>query len=300
MVPDEPVLTATASYQQIRVSWPPVTGATRYELWAWAGSWEQLDGGSADPLIANFYVHTGLSTRTYYYQGRAVDSAGVMSAWSEQVSAEVLSTPNISAPTSFNAARGNGEVTLTWGAPTNTAGQTIASYQYRHVESGGTQPDTWTDAGNDGTETVTDLTNGQSYTFELQAVSDTGAVGDAASDSATPSTVPSAPTLMAAPGYQHIVLTWTAPASNGGAPVTGYRIERENNDGSWSTRNNPSGNVPHLDRPRTEQRRPVHLPHLRHQRSRRQRLDRGHRAHPCQCALDSLRADRCHCGSRLR
>ena len=47
MVPDEPVLTATAGFQQITVEWPAVTGATRYELWAWAGAWTQLDGGSS-------------------------------------------------------------------------------------------------------------------------------------------------------------------------------------------------------------------------------------------------------------
>ena len=53
MVPDEPVLTATAGYQQITVEWPAVDGAERYELWAWDGAWEQLDGGSADPLTDN-------------------------------------------------------------------------------------------------------------------------------------------------------------------------------------------------------------------------------------------------------
>ena len=243
MVPDEPVLTATAGYQQIRVSWPPVTGATRYELWAWAGSWEQLDGGSADPLIANFYVHTGLSTRTYYYQGRAVDSAGVMSAWSEQVSAEVLSTPNISAPTSFNAARGDEQVTLTWGDPSNTAGQTIAKYEYQQRESGGAFADSWTDAGNDGTETVTGLTNGTTYDFELRAVSTTDAVGDTASDSATPSTVPGAPSLTATPDYKRITLNWTAPSENGGATIMSYRLERQNDDGSWTSIYSPPAGV---------------------------------------------------------
>ena len=243
MVPDEPVLTATAGYQQIRVSWPAVTGATRYELWAWAGSWEQLDGGSADPLIANFYVHTGLSTRTYYYQGRAVDSAGVMSAWSEQVSAEVLSTPNISAPTSFNAARGDEQVTLTWGDPSNTAGLTIAKYEYRHRESGGTFADSWTDAGNDGTETIGGLTNGTTYDFELRAVSTTDAVGYTASDSATPSTVPDAPTLAATATHNSVTLTWTAPSDDGGADITSYRIQRENDDATWTTRYNPPSSV---------------------------------------------------------
>ena len=54
MVPDEPVLTATAGFQQIEVSWPAVDGAERYELWAWDGAWTQLDGGT---LTATSHVH---------------------------------------------------------------------------------------------------------------------------------------------------------------------------------------------------------------------------------------------------
>ena len=236
MVPDEPVLTATAGFQQIEVSWPAATGAERYELWAWDSSWSQLDGGAADPLTATSFVHDGLTTgRTYYYQGRAVNSAGVMSAWSAQVSATVLSAPNISAPTSFSAARGDGQVTLTWSAPSSLAGLTIASYQYRHRESGGTF-DSWTDAGNDGTKTVTGLTNGTTYDFELQAVSTTQAIGDSASDSATPSAFPGVPTSFTASAtHRSVTLSWGAPANNGGAQVTSYRIEFLNSQSLWET-----------------------------------------------------------------
>ena len=195
MVPDEPVLTATAGFQQITVSWPAVTGAERYELWAWLGSWSQLDGGT---LTDTSHVHTGLSTgRTYYYQGRAVNSAGVMSAWSALVSTTVLSTPNISAPTSVSAARGDQKVTLSWTAATAPAGQTIASYEYRHAASGETLPATWTNVGNVLTKEVGSLTNGTTYSFEVRAVSNTGATGNAGSASATPATVPGSPTLTA-------------------------------------------------------------------------------------------------------
>ena len=193
MVPDEPVLTATAGYQQITVEWPRWTGAERYELWAWDGAWTALHVGAFAPLTATSHVHTGLTTgRTYYYQGRAVDSAGVMSAWSAQVSATVLSTPNISAPTSFSAVRGDQQVTLTWSAPSNLAGLTISSYQYRYRESGGTF-NAWADAGNDGTETIVGLTNGTTYDFELQAVSTTGAVGDTGSRLSHPRPCPARP-----------------------------------------------------------------------------------------------------------
>ena len=262
-----------------------MTGADRYELWAWDGAWTALHVGAFAPLTDTSHVHTGLSTgRTYYYQGRAVDSAGVMSAWSAQVSATVLSSPNISAPTSVSAARGDQQVTLTWSAPSNLAGLTISSYQYRYRESGGTF-NAWADAGNDGTETIVGLTNGTTYDFELQAVSTTNAVGATASLTVTPTTVPGAPTLTATAGYGRIDLSWTAPADNGGAAISGYRIERQNAQGGWDLEARPraSATVARRHRPRMNAVE-LHLPHLRHQRRRRQRVDLRYRAHPGQPA----------------
>ena len=232
MAPDPPVLTATPGYLQNEISWPAVTGAVSYELWAWDGAWTQLlDNGAA--ITGTSYTHTGLTARTYYYQGRAVDSEGTMSAWSAQVSAAALSSPTIAAP-ALTATRGNGVVTLSWTAATASSGQTIARYEYRYAASSANLPDTWTNVGNVLTVDVTSLTNGTTYNFELRAISSTGATSFAASDSATPSTVPDAPTLTATAGYQHIVLSWTAPSDNGAA-ITSYRIERENDDGSWTS-----------------------------------------------------------------
>ncbi len=230
--PDRPVLTATPGYLQITVSWPAVTGAARYELWAWDSSWTRLDSDT-NPITGTSYTHTGLTGgRTYYYQARSVDSGGTMSAWSGQVNATVLSSPNISAPTSFTAARGDQMITLNWAAPASVAGLTLAGYEYRYAASGDALPATWTNVGNVTTATVSSLTNGTTYNFELRAVSTTDAKGDVATASATPSTMPDAPSLTATPGYRMVMLSWTAPANNG-ATINMYHIEMLNAQNQW-------------------------------------------------------------------
>ena len=53
--------------------------------------------------------------------------------------------------------------------------------------------------------------------------------------SVTPATVPGAPTgLSATAGDQEVDLSWTAPASNGGAAITDYEYEL-NGSGAWTS-----------------------------------------------------------------
>jgi hypothetical protein len=88
--------------------------------------------------------------------------------------------------------------------------------------------------------TVTGLTNGTAYTFTVTA---TNAVGtsppSAASSSVTPvpATVPGAPSgLTAVPGTNQVALSWSPPASNGGAAVTDYVVQyARSGSGAWQT-----------------------------------------------------------------
>ena len=235
--PARPVLTATAGYLQNVVTWPAVSGATSYLVFAWDGSWDE-----GTPETGTTHTDTDLTAgRTIYYEARAVNANGVMSAFSRQVSAVVLSSPNISEPT-LSAARGDQKVTLTWTASTAPAGQSIARYEYRHAASGETLPTTWVPVGNVLTTEVGSLTNGTTYNFEVQAVSNTGATGNPGTASATPSTVPNAPTLTATEGYRLVTLSWDAPANNGAA-ITRYHIEILNTQNNWVSETSVPGSA---------------------------------------------------------
>ncbi len=230
--PNRPALTVTAGYLVNVISWPAVTSPTAavsYELFAWDQTWSQVGG----VITGTSYNHTGLTAgKTYYYEARAVNAGGVKSAYSIQASATVLTVPTVTAPQNLSAGTTpqDQQVTLTWQTPPG-AGASITGYEYRYAESSATLPDTWMDAGMAMTVTITGLTNGTQYTFEVRAMSSTGE-GPAASVMATPAAVPDAPVLTAKEGYRQVMLSWETPANNGAA-ITAYHVEMLNAQNQW-------------------------------------------------------------------
>jgi hypothetical protein len=122
------------------------------------------------------------------------------------------------APLTVQAAAGNASATVSWSAPASD--QPIGSYTVTSTPGGlVTEVD-----GSVTTATVEGLTNGTAYTFRVVATSSVGdSLPSAASNSVTPATLPGAPTsVVGTPGNGSVRLNWVPPASNGGAPVTGY------------------------------------------------------------------------------
>ncbi len=141
--------------------------------------------------------------------------------------------------TGITATPGNTKASLAWTAPANNGGAAISDYKIEFSSNAGSTWTTFTRAASaTTTANVTGLVNGTSYLFRISAVNVIGTSLAAATTSAiTPRTVPGAVTgITAKPGTAQASLAWTAPASNGGAAISDYKIEFSSNAGStWTT-----------------------------------------------------------------
>ena len=130
-------------------------------------------------------------------------------------------------PTDLNASSENGQVHLSWTAPSGT----VTDYEYRYRESGGSWSDNWISMISSEPDVLTDteffvlsLINGTTYEFQLRAVNGESASTATASSESTPATVPGKPTSLTGDRYnQSVTLRWYPPDNDGGADVTDYQ-----------------------------------------------------------------------------
>ena len=121
-------------------------------------------------------------------------------------------------PTNVTAVAANGSAKVSWVPPTNDGGAPIQAYTVA------SSPDDETCDTSRTSCTVTDLTNGQAYTFTVTA-SNAAVDGPDSnpSNQVTPLGPPSQPSdVTAAPGDTSAVVSWTAPDDDGGRTITGY------------------------------------------------------------------------------
>jgi subtilisin family serine protease len=214
--PDAPTgLVATAGDGTVSLHWNASSGATGYTV---RRSTVSGSGFStiATGITATTYTDAGLSNgTTYYYRVSALNAAGE-SADSAEVSATPMLLPP-AAPTGLAATPGNGQISLSWTAPSGVTSYTVK----RSSTSGG--PYTPIQTGISGTSIVdTGLVNGATYYYVVTAVNAAGESPTSNEASATPTAGSAAPTGLAAmPIPSRLVLTWNA--SQG---ATSYHVKR--------------------------------------------------------------------------
>ena len=147
------------------------------------------------------------------------------------------------APTSLSAtANGQTQIDLTWTAPSDNGGEAITGYRIEVSTDGSSWSDLVADTGSTATSySHTGLTAGSTQRYRVSAINSAGTgtasnVANATTDSPPAATAPGAPTGLsaAADGQTEIDLSWTAPSDDGGAAITGYRIEVSTDGSSWS------------------------------------------------------------------
>ena len=107
----------------------------------------------------------------YAFEVRAVNSAGPGAP--ARTAATPLGMPSV--PESLTATGGDGEVVLHWAEPADGGGSPVTSYEYRFAAGTAVPEDTpWQSAGLNLEWTLTDLTNGQQYAFEVRALNRVG------------------------------------------------------------------------------------------------------------------------------
>ncbi len=230
-------LVATPDDRAVDLSWDaptwvggsPVTG---YRI-------EMDSGAGYHTLIAN----TGSTVTTQRIMGLpngvtrsfrvyAINANGVSVA-SDPASATPVAVPG--APTDLAAVPGDGQAELSWTAPADDGGTPVTGYRIETSTDGSTWTVVVADTGSTATAaTVSGLTNGVPTSFRVSATNAVGTGAPSAPETTTPRRVPTEPrSLTATPNDGEVTLSWTEPASDGGAPITGYLIERSVDGSTW-------------------------------------------------------------------
>ena len=202
-------LTAEAGDGQVKLIWsdPGNSTITGYELSIDGGAFAEIVGSDA---ATTSHTATGLiNGRSYTFAVRAVNGAAAM----VDATPTPLAAP--AKPTTFAAAPGDGQVTLSWDDPLNNS---ISSYELS-IDGGAFAEIVGSDASTIG-HTVDNLSNGTAYTFAVRAVNASGEGASSDTVSATP--LFAAPTgLTAEAGDGWVKLIWSDP---GNSTITGYEL----------------------------------------------------------------------------
>ena len=145
--------------------------------------------------------------------------------FADQEISAILGVPGAPTITSVTPAAGQALVAFT--APASDGGSPITSFEVQ-ATAGGVVVATVTDIAATATSAVvTGLANGVPHTFTVRAVNALGAGPlSAPSVAVTPIAVPGAPVIgNATAGNTSATVRWTAPADNGGSPITQYRVQ---------------------------------------------------------------------------
>ena len=238
--PDPPTgLTAnTASSTEVDLSWAAPTGGSTpagYNVYdGTSPGGESSTPVNSAPVTDTTFPVKGLSPdTTYYFVMTAVDAANNASGSSNEALALTYSGPDPPDGLTANTVSST-EVDLSWTAP---SGDLAVGYNvYEGTSPGGESSTPVNSASVTGTTfSVTGLSPGTTYYFEVTAVDAGGTASDFSTEaSATTTNGPDPPTGLTANTVSstEVDLSWTAPS---GVPAVGYNVYEGTSPGGESS-----------------------------------------------------------------
>ncbi len=219
----EPTVTATPEADGIHVSWQPVAGALGYEVFstpAYQTDFPTSPAATVDGTTTSAVIPSGDS---------GLIAVSTILAGPSGTPTPTLVHPLLAvspygaplAPTDVTVTYSGTSATVKWKAPPSNGAKVTGYVVYPYLNGRPVLPVPFSSTAK--SETLAGLTAGGSYTF---AVAATSSAGTGPTSSASTPIVIGAPSAPAAPKAKvksgMLTVTWKAPKSTGGSPVTGY------------------------------------------------------------------------------
>jgi hypothetical protein len=229
-------VTATITPHGALVSWTPPPGPiVSYRVAAQPGNAAAKNVPASATSVTVSNLANGVPY-TFTVRADNIDGNGTVSAPSNTVMIGSTLSTVPGKPTGVVAAAdlaAPGTATVSWTPPATDGGAFITGYRVT-AQPSGIEVETGRDTT---TATVSSLGGGISHTFVVKAINDVGSSLPSDASNAVvlgggPAAVPpDAPTnVTAVAGDRSATVSWTPPASDGGSPITSYRITGRGTD----------------------------------------------------------------------
>ena len=212
------------------VSWTAPEDSGTSDVTSYVVQWKSGDDdysednqSSADDASATV---AGLTKGATYTIRVAAMSGDGQSDWSDETSALIPEDPGVPTGVAVAISGDAGDaLDVSWTAPEDSGTSDVTGYVVQWKSGDDDYSEDNQSSAEDTSASFDDLTQGDTYTFRVAAVSDDGQSDWSDEASGNPGIVPGAVgNLRVTPGNKTLSVTWDAP-DDGGSPITGYTIE---------------------------------------------------------------------------